>query len=402
MKVESSLNLTLNEKEKDYFRNETIKINMHRGKIYSKYIILAEIMLSLIDIYFYYNESVSEFKFNNYLLMYLIMIGVNLIYLLSLKNMRTCLRNLRVMDVIIISYIIFMMVWGAIVSLMDQRLYGQIMVYMVNVIGCSVIYYLDNRKLLISYIVSISVLFLGLPFFQQSREIVLGHYINGIVFLSCAYVASRTLYKNLYNNFKSKSLIMKANEKLKKEIEENKIIYKQLKDANKQLKKLSLEDELTNVNNRRALRLFIDNIFKQVPKETSISIIMMDIDNFKSYNDKYGHVNGDEVLKKVSSKLNETVRGAKDFVARYGGEEFVYIALQTDESEIYKIANEIREKIYNLKITHEYSEVSKYVTASLGIATVLPDNTASIYECIQNADIALYQAKYEGKNRIVG
>ena len=402
MKVKNSLNLTLNEKEKDSFRNETIKINMYRGKVYSKYIILAEIILSLIDIYFQYNESVSEFKFNNYLLMYLIMIGVNLIYLLSLKNMKTCLRNLMVMDVIIISYIIFMMVWGAIVSLIDQRLYGQIMVYMVNVIGCSVIYYLDNRKLLISYIVSISVLFLGLPFFQQSREIVLGHYINGIVFLICAYVASRTLYKNLYNNFKSKSLIMKSNEKLKKEMEENKIIYKQLKDANKQLKKLSLEDELTNVNNRRALRLFIDNIFKQVPKETSISIIMMDIDNFKSYNDKYGHVNGDEVLKKVSSKLNETVRGSKDFVARYGGEEFVYIALQTDENEIYKIANEIREKIYNLKITHEYSEVSNYVTASLGIATVIPDDTASIYEGIKNADISLYQAKYEGKNRIVG
>lgn len=402
MKVKSLLNLTLNESDKDSFRNETIKINIHRGKIYSKYIIFAEIILSLIDIYFYYNKYVTEFKFNNYLLMYLIMIGVNLIYLLSLKNMRTCLRNLNVMDVIIGSYIIFMMVWGAIVSLMDQKLYGQIMVYMVNVIGCSIIYYVDNRKLLISYFVSISVLFFGLPFFQQSRDIVLGHYINGIVFLICAYIASRTLYKNLYNNFKGKSLIIEANERLKKEIEENKIIYKQLKDANKQLKKLSLEDELTNAYNRRALSQFIDNIFKHVAAETPISIIMMDIDNFKAYNDKYGHVNGDEVLKKVSSKLNETVRGSNDFVARYGGEEFVYIALQTDENEIYQIAREIREKIYNLKITHEYSEVSNYVTASLGIATVVPDSTASIYECIQNADIALYQAKYEGKNRIVG
>jgi diguanylate cyclase (GGDEF)-like protein len=402
MKVKSSLNLTLNEKEKDSFRNKTIKINMHRGKVYSKYIVIAEIILSLINIYFYYNEHVTEFKFNNYLLMYLIMIGVNLIYVLSLKNMRNCLRNLKVMDVIMDSYIIFMMVWGAIVSLMDQKLYGQIMVYMVNVIGCSIIYYIDSRKLLCAYILSTMVLFLGLPFFQQSSEIVLGHYISGIVFLICGYIASRTLYKNLYSNFKGKSLIVEANERLKKEIEENKIMYKQLKEANKQLKKLSLEDELTNVNNRRALGIFIDNIIKHVPIDTPISIIMMDIDNFKSYNDKYGHVNGDEVLKKISSKLNETARGAKDFVARYGGEEFVYIALQTDENEIYEIANEIKEKIYDLKITHEYSEVSNYVTASLGIATVIPDNTTSIYECIQNADIALYKAKYDGKNRIAG
>lgn len=400
MKVKSSLNLTL--KEKDSFRNETIKINIHRGKVYSKYIILSLIILSLIDIYICNNDYVTEFKFNNYLLMYLIMIGVNLIYLLSLKNMRKCLRHLKVMDVIMGSYIIFMMLWGAIVSLMDQKLNGQIMVYMVNVIGCSIIYYIDSRKLLCAYSISTMVLFFGLPFFQQSREIVLGHYINGIVFLFCAYIVSRTLYKNLYSNFKGKSLIVETNERLKKEIEENKIMYKQLKDANKQLKKLSLEDELTNVNNRRALGLFIDNIIKHVPIETPISIIMMDIDNFKSYNDKYGHVNGDEVLKKISSKLNETARGAKDFVARYGGEEFVYIALQTDENEIYEIANEIREKIYNLKIAHEYSEVSNYVTASLGIATVVPDSTASIYEGIKNADISLYQAKYEGKNRIVG
>lgn len=400
MKVKSSLNLTL--KEKDSFRNETIKINIHRGKVYSKYIILSLIILSLIDIYICNNDYVTEFKFNNYLLMYLIMIGVNLLYLFSLKNMRICLKNLKVVDIIIGSYIIFMMVWGAIVSLMDQKLYGQIMVYMVSVIGCSVIYYVDKRKLLISYIVSISVLFLGLPFVQQSRDIVLGHYINGIIFLICAYVASRTLYKNLYNTFKVKSLIVEANERLKKEIEENKIINKQLKDTNKQLKKLSLEDELTNVYNRRALSQFIDNIFKHVPAETPISIIMIDIDNFKSYNDKYGHVNGDEVLKKISSKLNEAVKESKDFVARYGGEEFIYIALQTDENEIYEIANEIREKIYNLKITHEYSEVSKYVTVSLGIATVVPYNTTSIYECIQNADIALYKAKYDGKNRIAG
>lgn len=399
MKLKSSLDLTLN--EEDSFRNETIKINIRRGKIYSKYIIFAEIILSLADIIFNYNKYVTGFKFNDYLIMYLIMIGINLVYLFSLKNTRICLKNLRVMEFITTSYIIFMMVWGAVISLMDQRLYGQIMVYMVNLIACSVIYYIDTRRLISAYFISTWVLFFGLPYFQPSRDIILGHYINTIIFLICSYVASRTLYRNLYINFRGKNLIIEANEKLKREINENKTMYKQLQEANKKLKRLSLKDELTNLNNRRALREFIENIFKYVPKETPVSIIMIDVDNFKSYNDKYGHVNGDEVLRKVSCKLIETLRGSKDFAARYGGEEFVYIALQTNENQIYEIAKEIREEIYNLKIPHEYSDVSEYVTASLGVATIVPDNTASIYEAIRNADIALYQAKIQGKNRIV-
>lgn len=399
MRVKSSLYLTLN--EEDSFRNETIKINIRRGRIYSKYIIIAEIILSLTDIILNYNKYTNDFKFNNYLLMYLLMIGINALYLFSLKNSRVCLRNLKLMELINTSYIIFMMVWGAVISLMDQRLYGQVMVYMVNLIACSVIFYMDSRRLITAYFISTWVLFFGLPYFQASRDIILGHYINTVIFLVCSYIASRIIYKNLYINYKSKNLIIEANEKLKREINENKTMYKQLQEANKKLKRLSLKDELTDLNNRRALREFIENLFKHVPKETPVSIIMMDIDNFKSYNDKYGHVNGDEVLRQISCKLNEVLRGSIDFVARYGGEEFIYIALQTNENEIYEIAKEIRKQIYNLKIPHEYSEVCEYVTASLGVATIVPDNIEAIYECIRNADISLYQAKIQGKNRIV-
>ncbi|WP_160689737.1 GGDEF domain-containing protein [Clostridium sp. C2-6-12] len=399
MKIKSSLNLTLN--EEDSFRNETIKINIRRGRIYSKYIIFAEIMLCLTDTILNYNKHVNDFKFNTYFFMYFLMIGINFLYLFCLKNTKVCLRNLKMMEFITTSYIIFMMVWGAIISLMDQKTYGQIMVYMLNLIACSVIYYIDSRRLISAYFISTWVLFFGLPYFQSSSDIILGHYINSIIFIICAYVVSRTLYKNLYINFRGKNLVIEANEKLKREISENKTMYKKLQEANKKLKKLSLKDELTNLNNRRALREFIENLFKYEKKETPVSIIMIDIDNFKSYNDKYGHVNGDEVLRKVSCKLNETLRGSRDFVGRYGGEEFVYIALQTDEREIYEIAKEIKEKIYNLKIIHEYSEVCEYVTASLGVATIVPDNIEAVYECIRNADISLYQAKIQGKNKIM-
>jgi diguanylate cyclase (GGDEF)-like protein len=311
-------------------------------------------------------------------------------------------KNLKRTNNIIVSYVAFMMIWGATVSLMDQKIYGQIVVYMVNVIACSVIYYLDNKTVVALYCISAFTLFLGLPFFQQSKAIIIGHCINCAIFLLFSYLASRILYKNLYSDFKSKRLIMETNEKLKNEIEENKMIHRQLEKANKKLKELSLKDELTNLYNRRALREFIDSICSSDFKQKPLSIIMIDIDNFKLYNDKYGHIKGDEVLKKVSGKLNETLRDSINFVARYGGEEFICIFLETDNNEIYEIANKIREKICGLKIAHTYSNVSNYVTISLGMATtIIPYNANLIHQCIKNADIALYKAKNEGKNRIV-
>lgn len=401
MEVKNLINLTLDKKKKNCFIDETIKINIYRGKLYSKFIIFIEVTLSLTDVFLNYNKSMEDFKFNSYLLMYLIMVIVNIIYLSFLKKVDNCPKNLNIINIVIISYVTFMMVWGAVVSLMDQKLYGQIIVYMVNVITCSVIYYIGNKTILFSYFISAFILFLGLPFFQESKNVIIGHYINGVIFLSCAYLASRILYKNLYNDLKSKSLVIEANKRLKIEIEENKVIYKQLEKANKKLEKLSLNDDLTDINNRRALRGFIENIFGSITQEeTPISIIMMDIDNFKLYNDNYGHIKGDEVLKKISGELREVLREPRDFVARYGGEEFIYIALETDEDEIYNIANKIREKIYKLKIVHGYSKISSYVTISLGTATIIPSNTKSIYECIKKADFALYQAKIEGKDRV--
>jgi diguanylate cyclase (GGDEF) domain len=329
------------------------------------------------------------------------MIIVNTIYLLFLNKVKGSSMDLNKVNIIIVGYVVFMMSWGAIISLMDQKLYGQVIVYMVNVIACSVIYYLDNKALLYSYFISGSILFLGLIFFQQSRNVFIGHCINCIIFLLYAWLASRILYKNLYNDFKNKILVIEANKKLKSEIEENKIVHKELEKANKKLKELSLYDELTKVNNRRALTEFINSTFIcDLQQQTPVSIIMMDIDEFKLYNDKYGHVKGDEVLRKIATQLNEVVRDSKDFIARYGGEEFICISLGTDEKEIYEIANKIREKVYNLKIINENSEFSNYVTLSLGTATVIPHNTNSIYECIKNADTALYKAKTEGKNTV--
>jgi diguanylate cyclase (GGDEF)-like protein len=300
-------------------------------------------------------------------------------------------------------YITLVMIWGSIISLMDQKLYGQLMVYMVNMIACSAMYYLDNKKVLIPFGVSILVLFSGLPFFQSSKDVLIGHYVNLIVFSFLSWLTSRILYLNYCGDYKNRILINKSNILLANEIEENRIINIKLKEANEKLQELVLKDELTGIPNRRGLNSYIDFIYEySLDKGSLVSIIMMDIDHFKQFNDNYGHNAGDKVLICVAEQINSAAGYSKHFAARSGGEEFVYVAIHTNEKQVADIAEAIRKKIEELRIPHKYPQDEKYVSISLGTSTVKVNRKDDIFQCIESADKALYKAKTSGRNRVVG
>lgn len=394
MEVINQLNLVLSKKEKRQFMKMVTIINVERGKVFCKFVIFIEIFLSIINVLLNYRNYLDAFKLNNYIIMYFIIICINALYLQFLKKISICSSNYNTINVITTSYVTFTMAWGAVIALMDQAFSGQIFVYIVNLVACSTIYYLDNRKMLFSYFTSACILFLGLLFFQQSKNIILSNYINVTAILVCLYFCSRILYKNLYNDLHSRMSIVEANKKLRNEMEEKERVYNKLEQSNKMLKELSLTDEITNIDNRRGLKEYINSLVIDIPyKEKPVSAIMIDIDNFKLYNDKYGNGKGDEALKKISKELIKTIRDPRDFVARYGGKEFVYIALATDKDEINKVVNEIRERIHNLKIVNEYSDVSNYLTVSVGTATVILCNKNSINEAIERSNQMLFKSK---------
>ena len=128
---------------------------------------------------------------------------------------------------------------------------------------------------------------------------------------------------------------------------------------------------------------------------------MIDVDYFKLYNDTYGHMQGDECLKIVANELNNSVKRATDLVARYGGEEFVVLLPNTGKEEAHIMATSMKKNIENLKITHELSDVSSYVTVSVGVATFNRDTKLPCNMLIQQADEALYLAKDYGRNQVV-
>lgn len=189
--------------------------------------------------------------------------------------------------------------------------------------------------------------------------------------------------------------------KLKHEMDSSKKIARQLEEANQKLQLLSSMDELTGIANRRQFNQALDKEWRRALRDNKpLSLIMLDIDCFKLYNDNYGHLAGDDCLKQVAYVLNTQARRPGDLVARYGGEEFAIVLPDTHPESAAQYAHRVRTAIDTLHIPHEYSTTAKHITISMGVATVIPNNKMTPDNLIKLSDDALYQSKQEGRNRI--
>ncbi len=168
------------------------------------------------------------------------------------------------------------------------------------------------------------------------------------------------------------------------------------------LKHLSYHDGLTQVANRSHFDDYLKDEWKRATRNQSpLSLIMIDIDNFKLFNDFYGHVHGDECLKRVAEAIKNSLERPTDLAARYGGEEFSCILPSTSLAGAAQLAEQIRINIYQLAIPHPKSLTDSIVTISLGVSQIIPTQGDKITEFIQQADRKLYRAKKEGRNRII-
>jgi len=160
-------------------------------------------------------------------------------------------------------------------------------------------------------------------------------------------------------------------------------------------------DDLTNIPNRRDFQLTLANEINRAKRyKQSLSIVMCDVDYFKLFNDCYGHVDGDDCLRKVATALANSLKRGGDYVARYGGEEFIIILPNTTVEQAKKITEKARLAVMNLAIEHQGSKVNSVVTMSFGIASVALTEKDSV-DIVSIADECLYQAKEQGRNRVV-
>ncbi|MTI64530.1 sensor domain-containing diguanylate cyclase [Methylophaga sp.] len=185
------------------------------------------------------------------------------------------------------------------------------------------------------------------------------------------------------------------------DISERKQTEQKLLDLQKELEELSFKDGLTGVSNRRMLDSVLEQEWVRARREQqALSVLLVDIDFFKQYNDFYGHIQGDDCLKQVAQVLADAATRSRDFFARFGGEEFVMVLPETDADAAQKVAERCQQLIFKQQILHEQSEVSQILTISIGSGTIVPTHKDELRDFLDTIDRALYQAKQTGRNRI--
>ncbi|UZE95671.1 GGDEF domain-containing response regulator [Alkalimarinus alittae] len=178
-------------------------------------------------------------------------------------------------------------------------------------------------------------------------------------------------------------------------------IQEQLQKTNEKLSQLAHIDALTELNNRRGFVLLYGREWARSSRESlPLSVIMIDIDSFKAYNDNYGHLAGDDTLRLVAKTLLSSLLRPTDIVARYGGEEFVVLLPNTTLEGSMRVAERLRGTIENQMISHEFSSTGNYLTISAGCAEKVKDQAAT--QLIDKADQNLYKAKENGRNQVFG
>ena len=208
--------------------------------------------------------------------------------------------------------------------------------------------------------------------------------------------------ENLVQIGRLKAELQAKNTRLEQQLIERQKMAKELSKLNEQLSKLAALDGLTQIANRRTFEEFFTREWQRGQRDKQpLSLIICDIDYFKLYNDSFGHQTGDICLKRVAQTILNTVMRPADLVARYGGEEFAVILPQTPAPNALQVAETIRHKVTKLAIPHSRSEVSDYVSLSLGVSCVIPQPKYTKKQLLVTADKALYQAKKQGRDRSI-
>jgi len=174
-----------------------------------------------------------------------------------------------------------------------------------------------------------------------------------------------------------------------------------LEQLNRELQGLADRDGLTGVANRRRGDAYLEEMWMRLRRDKQpLSVIMLDVDHFKAYNDNYGHQTGDDCLVAVAGTVRDQLHRPADMLARYGGEEFMLILPGTDHDGVIQMAEKIRSAVEALGIVHEHSTVGAVVTVSVGTATMVPSAAGDTEQLLREADIALYRAKRMGRNQV--
>lgn len=383
--------ISVSERYKREFTLAVHKYNVSRVKGVAGTFIVLEVVMIVVSL-FKHNNQFPDICYSG---MYVFLLTSMVIYLLVfIKLGKNIAGNSTIIQVGGISFAAVILYWCAGISLLDQVHYGQIIVYVTALLAIAVLP-LFSPLVLLSIYVPCQILFVALlPYFQQSSEVLFGNYVNSTTFFVISWVISRMRYLNFVEDFEYTKIIQEKNNELEK-------VNRELEEANRILEKLSQTDSITGIYNRFVFdRTMLTEWDRCRRHSIPLTLMIIDIDFFKSFNDNYGHQAGDDCIRDVARLLRASAQRSSDVVARYGGDEFAIILPHMEKEEAYQFAEQIRKRVLELAVPHEYSSVSPYLTISIGVHTLVPSDQSSIEEFIETADQALYEAK-KSHNKVV-
>jgi diguanylate cyclase (GGDEF)-like protein len=233
--------------------------------------------------------------------------------------------------------------------------------------------------------------------------------LNLLVAQAAISIENSTLYAELEEKVQERTAelqdLLEVQKHLNSELSEKSQMldeaYDELRDVNDKLAHQANTDDLTGLANRRNFNRLIEHEYRRcIRGKQPLSVLMSDLDNFKAFNDHYGHLEGDECLRIIANVFRQVFCRSTDVVARYGGEEIVVVLPDTDQDEALKLAETLRTSVKELQLPHAGNGSYNIVTISVGCVSLIPSVTESVDSIIQKADKALYDAKDLGRNRV--
>ncbi|WP_346235758.1 GGDEF domain-containing protein [Lysinibacillus telephonicus] len=374
---------------------EILKHNLQKisliNKIFTILIVVLFLNMNILsNISFFNFNSSNSLRLIHYLTF--LIFNIFIFYLLDIRKIHVTKENIKKVDIFVSAYVILFISIGACISFANYDIYNPLLIYTLTLFVCSSFLVLKTMQVTVPISISSSILLIGL-YLQNGIDS--NFKLQLIYLLSLApitYFISRSFYYSFERSIKFQLELMK-------EARLSRNLTKKLREANRKLELQVSLDPLTNLYNRRGYNEYLKDLQLRVKeKPYNLSVIMVDVDCFKLYNDTYGHTQGDSVLVKIGQLLYDIADEFSCFSSRWGGEEFVLLLVNQTVETTENICSKIRKKVNKLKIDHCSSHINEFVTVSIGACTMEITNPGHITDCINEADDALYYVKHNGRN----
>jgi len=370
---------------------EIDQMNLHRMYLMSVLgMLLSASHVILFAFFTITTSSVEAYWRLGVLLTHSVLLGIQALIFgittyVRIKNLKPSRRFIHMLVSLAILSIILA---GIILVSLDQLVTTAITPFLVICIFVAMIFTIQPIVSIPLFLCTYLAFYFLIGLYQFNIAILLSNRVNGITSVVIGIFLSLSIWRGNTRNLLQKQFIAKQQQ--------------ELEEKNAMLSHLATVDGLTGLLNRRELDTSLSNVLDDCNlTNRPLSLILLDIDYFKAYNDLYGHLHGDECLRSVARLLEQSVRSAGDLVARFGGEEFVIIMPNASNQEAKALAENIRAAIVALAIRHEGNPLLQVVSASFGVLTVRPPTSLNTAQILNEVDALMYAAKTRGRNLVV-